>query len=170
MDRRKFTQGMAALSLAPLVSTPVVAGAIAPVAANANFTPFMFAQGMNYARMAGECSPEILVSQFGMTTDVAQTITSRLVRRGLLSAPNALGVSRFIEPARATATGSASTKSLRNGHAPSQEATRRVTNETLPETLNDLIEDDADATATGDEAGETMLDSDEDAVIETRDV
>ena len=104
MNRRQFTGSLVAASAAPLLPIPTIAAKAAPAAAAGNFLPFTYAWATYHARKVGHCSPAILVEKFGITAEVAEAITSRMIKKGLLAAPNALGVSRAIS-AKASVAG-----------------------------------------------------------------
>jgi len=53
-------------------------------------------------RKTGSCSPEQLAKHFGLVPETAQIVTNGLIERGVLAAPNALGVSRAINPLATT--------------------------------------------------------------------
>lgn len=91
MKRREFNAGLVAASAAPILPVPKVAAA-APAAAAANFTPFMYASGAQFARLHGSCSPELLAARFGLPSNVASAINARLIKQGIVTAPNALGL------------------------------------------------------------------------------
>lgn len=91
MKRREFNAGLIAASAAPGLPLPKATTA-APVAAAANFTAFMYASGAQFARLNGSCSPAMLSERFGLPAEVAGAINARLIKNGILTAPNALGV------------------------------------------------------------------------------
>lgn len=101
MNRREFLGGLAAAGLAPVVPVPALvpsAGASAPAAVAGNFTPYMYSMGVHHARTLGQCSAVILAENLGVSLDAAKAISTRLIKKGVLSAPNALGISRAINP------------------------------------------------------------------------
>ncbi len=58
----------------------------------------MYFMGWYTARLNKTCSPDMLVSELNVNPDVAREIFSKLVSSKTISAPNALGVSRTIDP------------------------------------------------------------------------
>ena len=97
MNRREFTKSIAAAGIAPLV--PLPAGATASVAKVApNFSPFSYMWSAHYARLKGDCSAEILAGRFDLAPDVAREINRRLIKNGVISVPNALGISKATTP------------------------------------------------------------------------
>lgn len=105
MNRREFTRNLAALGLAPLVPATGLAKAMpvaaAPVGSGTALT-FINAWSSHYVRKTGSCSPEQLARHFGLVPETAQIVTNGLIEKGVLAAPNALGVSRAINPLPAT--------------------------------------------------------------------
>lgn len=88
---------MAAASIAPLV--PLPAGAAAPMAKIApNFGPLSYIWGAHYARLKGDCSADILAGRFDLAPEVAHEINRRLIKNGVISVPNALGISQARNP------------------------------------------------------------------------
>lgn len=98
MNRREFTQGLAAVAATPALPLKAIAAgsstASAAVATAGNFTPYAYTCAVHYAQMMGRASPEILVKEFGIPASSARAITARLIKKGILLAPNAIGVSR----------------------------------------------------------------------------
>lgn len=105
MKRREFTKGLAAAGLAPTlplrsltsVSTGTATGA-------ANFTPFMYSWGVTHARGLGQCSVEILIKKLGIGSETAAAINSKMIKQGIISAPNALGISKALASGQSATT------------------------------------------------------------------
>lgn len=155
MNRREFNFGLAAAGLAPLVPGSVAAKA-APAASTANFTPFMYASGAQFARLTGSCSPELLATRFGLSTDAAAAINARLVKNGILAAPNALGVSQATDKYAPTPPAAAEAET----------AAKAAKN--VPETGKRLnLLDEMDAGETEDEADPMPMEPASDAGEET---
>jgi hypothetical protein len=99
MNRRDFTRGAFALTLLPKLPVPAVAagstGAATSAAATANHMYFM---GWYTARTSKAVSPQVLVEQLKVTPDVAQELFGRLVANRTVTPPDALGVSRALDP------------------------------------------------------------------------
>lgn len=99
MNRRDFTRGALALTLLPKLPVPAVAagstGAAASAAATANHMYFM---GWYTARTSKAVSPQVLIEQLKVTPDVAQELFGRLVANRTVTPPDALGMSRALDP------------------------------------------------------------------------
>lgn len=98
MNRREFTRGLATLGLAPVLATPSFGSASAGTAVAAATAEKMYFMGWYTARLRETCSPEMLVRELNVKADVANQIFNKLVETQTVSAPNALGVSRTIDP------------------------------------------------------------------------
>lgn len=98
MKRREFTKGLVAAGLSPALPLKALATASSTGAATvaANFTPFMYSWSVTHARGLGQCSTDVLMSKLGIGADTASAICSRMVKQGVISAPNALGVSKAL--------------------------------------------------------------------------
>lgn len=138
MKRRDFNFGLLAAGTAPLVKVPLAAKA-APAAVAANFTPFAYASAAQFARLSGSCSVKLLIERFGMSPDVAQVINRRLIKQGIIGAPNLLGVSEATQKyAPKPFTGEASVKPGSAGpKTPSESARKLLGEDDLEETVLD---------------------------------
>lgn len=58
----------------------------------------MYFMGWYTARMNPSCSPDMLAKELGLSRKVAHQINARLVKSGTITAPNALGISKTVEP------------------------------------------------------------------------
>lgn len=98
MNRRDFTRGLATFGLAPVVPIPSLGASTATVATVSATAEHMYFMGWYTARMNKACSPDILIRELNLNADVANDIFARLVKNQTVSAPNALGISRTIDP------------------------------------------------------------------------
>jgi len=93
MNRREFTRGLASVGLAPIVPTvPVVATSAKATADHMYFVSWYT------ARLSKTCSAGQLVRDFDVDPSVAKEILARLVRDNTVSAPDAFGISRTLNP------------------------------------------------------------------------
>lgn len=101
MNRRDFTRSLAAFGLAPLVPvaslTKSLPAAAAAVGSGTELT-FINAWSAHYVRKTGSCSPDQLAKHFGLVPETAKIVTNGLIEKGVLTTPNALGVSRAVNP------------------------------------------------------------------------
>ena len=98
MNRRQFTRGLVSLGMTPALPLPAdSAGSTGAVTAAATADKMYFV-GWYTARLNKTCSPEVLVSELRVDRKVAREICDRLVKSGTISPPNALGVSRTMDP------------------------------------------------------------------------
>ena len=95
MKRRSFTRGLMSLGLTP--SLPIPAFGKSAVAAKAS-ADHMYFMGWYTARLNKTCSPETLASELNLDTQTAREICERLIKSGTVSSPNAMGVSRALDP------------------------------------------------------------------------
>jgi len=160
MKRREFNFGLLAAGVAPLAKMPVAATA-APTAATAvNFTPFMYAAGSQFARFHGSCSAELLATRLGISPEAASAINARMIKNGIITAPNALGISRSTDKYAPTPKPEAA-----GGEKTTERAQRRLN--LLEEDVEDLaldaedevLSDDADL----DDIDTSEIDTSEDA-------
>lgn len=102
MNRREFTRGLAALGVAPALPLPNLAkaapAAAATVAVNSAVVESMYFWGWFVARSHKICSPEILAKMLKMDAAVADEVYARLLGNGVITAPNAAGISRAVDP------------------------------------------------------------------------
>jgi len=100
MKRRDFTKGLVAAVAAPALPLRSLAAASTTGAAavGSNFTPYMYSWSVVHARGLGQCSTDILMSKLGIGAETAQAIGARMIKKGIISAPNALGVSQALAP------------------------------------------------------------------------
>lgn len=160
MNRREFISGIAAAGLAPMVPVPALtasASAAAPAAVAGNFTPYMYSWGVHHARTFGQCSPQILAETLGVQMDVANAINMRLIKKGIISAPNVLGISRATDPLTPP-TDTVSVQTVESPRVAQAETTSRTD---IGETLDKFgVEDEPGAEAEPD----TLTAQPEDAV------
>jgi hypothetical protein len=98
MNRRQFTRGLATFGLAPVLPIPSFGSTSAGTAVAAATAEKMYFMGWYTARMRATCSPEMLVKELNVKADVANQIFNKLVETQTVSPPNALGISRTIDP------------------------------------------------------------------------
>lgn len=98
MNRREFTRGLAALGLTPALPVPAIgAGSTGTAIATATADKMYFV-GWYTARLNKSCSPQVLMSELNVNPDVAREIFGKLVKNNTVSAPNALGISKTVDP------------------------------------------------------------------------
>ena len=153
MNRREFNFGLAAAGLAPLVPGSAAAKA-APAAVTANFTPFMYASGAQFARLTGNCSPDLLAARFGLSTDAAAAINARLIKNGILAAPDALGVSRATDKYAPAPPAEAETAMKATQDAPEAGKRLNLLDEIDPDERTCEADAEADQVDTVSDAGE----------------
>ncbi len=98
MNRRSFTRGLASLGLSPALPVAAMGGGSSAAVAATVSAEKMYFMGWYTPRLNKTCSPDMLVSELNVNPDVAREIFSKLVSSKTISAPNALGVSRTIDP------------------------------------------------------------------------
>jgi hypothetical protein len=101
MNRRQFTHRLSALFATPLLPTPALAGIASPIAAAArplHHFKYPYAWAAFTARAHGKASPEMFEKLLGLPTNQAKEAYAVLMRENVLSAPNALGISRALNP------------------------------------------------------------------------
>lgn len=94
MNRRQFTQRLAALTAAPLIPVPLAAKAATPLATNNQH--HLWATFI--ARIHDKASPQMFKRQLSLTDDQAQSVFNDLVQQKVLSVPNASGISNAMNP------------------------------------------------------------------------
>ncbi len=94
MNRRDFTKLSAAAAASAALPLPALAQSAAPRAAGQ--AGYIWAVAM--AKSQGRVSREMLTGQLGLTPRAARAMQARLVTRGVVSTPNAAGISRAIAP------------------------------------------------------------------------
>lgn len=99
MNRREFTRGLAALGLTPALPVPAIGSPAAVATATADKMYFV---GWYTAKLNKTCSPEVLVSELNVNSDVAHQIFNKLVKTNTITPPNALGISQTVDPLRDT--------------------------------------------------------------------
>ncbi|MGH1576184.1 hypothetical protein [Planktotalea sp.] len=98
MNRRQFTRGLASLGLVPAIPTQAIgAGSVGSISAAASAEKMYFV-GWYTARLNKTCSAELLASELNVNADVANEIFAKLVKTKTVSAPNAIGISRTVDP------------------------------------------------------------------------
>lgn len=98
MNRREFTRGLATFGLAPALPLPSLGAASSGSVAVAATAEKMYFMGWYTARLNKTCSPDFLIRELNVRPDVANDIFAKLVETNTVSAPNALGVSRTVDP------------------------------------------------------------------------
>jgi hypothetical protein len=97
MNRRDFTRGLASFGLIPAVPLPSLAASATKTVAAAS-AEHMYFMGWYTARLNKTCSPDMLVRELNVQADVASEIFNKLVKSRTISAPDALGTSRTLDP------------------------------------------------------------------------
>jgi hypothetical protein len=95
MKRRNFVRGLASLSVAPAMPVPAM-GAVA--GAGTATAEHMYFVSWYVARINDTCSQDMLMSELNLSRDVAREVFGKLVHTNTVSPPNALGISRTIDP------------------------------------------------------------------------
>ena len=90
MNRREFTRNLLALAAAPAIPLPA-AGASA-TAAPLRVSPLLKKLSEHHVHRAGQASAALFARSMGVSAEVGEVLTARLVERGLVSAPNAAGI------------------------------------------------------------------------------
>ena len=101
MNRREFTRGLASLGIAPALPLPALGAAPSAGVASAAVSAAaekMYFWGWFSARVHDRCSPEMLQNMLKVSPEVAAEVNNRLIRNGAITAPNALGVSKAVDP------------------------------------------------------------------------
>lgn len=94
MNRREFTMGLVAAGTASTIPAGALPAASASTTATAGFTHFQYRSSVFLAQMEGRCSAKLIAERFGMSPASAEAVQTHLIRKGYVTAPNALGVSR----------------------------------------------------------------------------
>ena len=98
MNRRDFMRGLAIFGLTPLLPLPSIGTASSGSVAVAATAEKMYFMGWYTSRLSKTCSPDFLIKELNVQPDVANDIFAKLVETNTVSTPNALGVSRIVEP------------------------------------------------------------------------
>lgn len=93
MNRRDFGKMVVGTGVAAAVPASGMAGA---AAASAQRSKYIFAVAMAHART--DISAEMISESFSIRPHTARRYLARLVRNGVVDAPNAQGVARLAEP------------------------------------------------------------------------
>ena len=101
MNRRQFTQRLSALFVSPLLPAPALSAITSSLSAAArplhNFKhPYAWAAFT--ARLHGKASPEMFEKQMGLSVEDAKKAYNVLIHENVVSMPNALGISRALNP------------------------------------------------------------------------
>ena len=97
MNRRQFTQRLAALATTPAIPTGLATAATpAPVAAASVGQPYMWAAFI--ARVHDKASVQMFKRQLSLTDETAAQVYNSLLHDGIISAPNAHGISNAMNP------------------------------------------------------------------------
>ena len=153
MNRRDFTRGLAALSLAPALPLPAIGKTATVATASADKLYFV---GWYTAKLNKTCSPAVLASELNVDPSIAREIFTKLVKNNTVSAPNALGVSQTINPLGDTvrrANGQAMTRVL-------NEQSKTVKKRVL-DTVEEQIKTSDDETVDTSNAEEDLTNPDE---------
>lgn len=98
MNRRDFTRGLATFGLAPLLPVPRLSAGTAGAVGAVATAEKMYFMGWYTARLNKTCSLDLLKRELNVDTDVAGEVFQMLVKNNTISAPDALGVSKTIDP------------------------------------------------------------------------
>ena len=98
MNRRDFTRGLASLGLAPALPFRALGAGATGVAVVGTMAERMYFVSWYTARLNKTCSPDMLVSDLKLNPEVAKEVFEKLVRTKIVSAPNAFGISRTVDP------------------------------------------------------------------------
>ena len=93
MKRRSFLKGATAVSMAPSAPVRAAATAARPVVSD-----YMLSVASFHAQIHGSATPAALGRALGIGPEAAKAVQRRLVREGLLSAPDAAGLARLNDP------------------------------------------------------------------------
>lgn len=93
MNRRDFTKSLMALGLAPSLPASAMA-----VPAPAGYTPYMYGLGAHLARSSGRISPAILMQKLRLGSEAAHAMQAQMFRNGVVTASNAAGLARAVQP------------------------------------------------------------------------
>ena len=98
MNRRQFTQRLAAVAATPMLPTGIASAAtVAPVTTTASAgQPYIWASLI--ARIHDKASVQMFKRQLSLTDDAATQVYNSLMSDGVISAPNAQGVSHAMNP------------------------------------------------------------------------
>ena len=97
MNRRQFTQRLAALAATPALPAGIATAATSAPAATATATqPYMWAAFV--ARVHDKASVQMFKRQLSLTDETATQVYNSLLNDGIISAPNAQGVSHAMNP------------------------------------------------------------------------
>jgi hypothetical protein len=97
MNRRQFTQRLAALAATPVLPTSLATVAkAAPAVATSMEQPYLWASFV--ARIHDKASVSMLKRQLSLTDETAVQVYNSLVNDGVISAPNAQGISHAMNP------------------------------------------------------------------------
>ncbi len=99
MNRREFTRSLAAIGLTPALPSLPSQAMAAPAPA---FTPYMYGLGAHMARSTGLCSVEMLSQKLALPPAAAGAMQAKLIRSGVITAPNAAGLAMATDPYMAT--------------------------------------------------------------------
>ncbi len=94
MNRRQFTQSLAALAAAPTLP----AGALAKAAPAVHLSQPPYCWAAFIARVHDKASPAMFKRQLGLSDDMAQNVFDTLLRERVITRPNAMGISQTVTP------------------------------------------------------------------------
>lgn len=148
MNRREFTRGLASLGLTPALPLPAMGAGATATAAASTIVDKLYFVGWYTARMNKTCSPEVLVSELKVDGDTARKIFSKLVKNGTVSAPDAFGVSRTIDPLRSNyrrLARNTAKRAVAQTSKPTGQDALKTAKQAIRENEPDIVEESRDA-------------------------
>lgn len=97
MKRRDFGKSIFALGLAPAVPANLAFATTTPVV-EASVSQYMYGLANFYTRLHGEASVVKLQSYLPLSNQQATQVLSRMLKEGVISAPNAAGIANAVNP------------------------------------------------------------------------
>jgi hypothetical protein len=96
MNRRQFTQRLAAIAATPILPASITSVTMATPAAASAGQPYLWAALV--ARIHDKASVQMFKRQLSLTDETATQVYNTLLNDGVISAPNAQGVSHAMNP------------------------------------------------------------------------
>lgn len=102
MNRRQFTQGLAALATTPALPAKTLAGAATAAKAAIPLHQYQhpYSWAAFVARIHDKASPEMFARQLSLSDKMAREVYDTLLREKVIGLPDAAGISRAFNPFR----------------------------------------------------------------------
>ena len=100
MNRRQFTQRLAALAATPLLPGSTLAKAAAPAAAPMHAFTHPYSWAAFVSRIHNKASPDMFKRQLSLSDEMAKQVYDTLIKENVITAPNAVGISQATQPFR----------------------------------------------------------------------